>query len=96
EGKEGIQAGTTYVDFSLNCKWRVRPDKTWVRRFVEKQTTLQAGDSEEQMVETAYNNYIKQPLRTAVRAEVEQIGAMQIKDNQQKIADDLTRLMIEK
>ena len=95
EGKEQIQAGNTYLDLSLNCEWRVRPNKDAVRQFVEKQTTLTPGDNEEQIAQTAYDNYIKQPLRTAVRAEVEKIGAMQVKDHQQQIADDLTVKMQE-
>ena len=67
------------IAFQVHLVWRVRPEK--VRELVEKYSTLRAGDSSEEIVKVCYDNFLKQPLRTFARDEVQQLKGLEIKDN---------------
>ena len=67
------------IAFQVHIVWRVRPEK--VRELVEKYSTLQPGDSSDQIVKVCYDNFLKQPLRTFARDEVQQLKGLEIKDN---------------
>ncbi len=67
------------IAFQVHIVWRVRPEK--VRELVEKYSTLQPGDSPDQIVKVCYDNFLKQPLRTFARDEVQQLKGLEIKDN---------------
>ncbi len=67
------------IAFQVHIVWRVRPEK--VRELVEKYSTLQPGDSPDQIVKVCYDNFLKQPLRTFARDEVQQLKGLEIKDS---------------
>lgn len=88
-----IQNGTSVitkdnlpVGFSVHIVWRVDPTK--VREFVEKYSTLSAG-SGQSIEQTAYKNYLKEPLRTDARQEVQKLNGLDVKDNIPQIGKDL-------
>ncbi len=66
------------IAFRVHVLWKVRPDK--VKDFVEHFSTLQHGDNSESVVEVAYKNFLREPLRTFARDEVQQLNGLQIKD----------------
>ena len=65
--------------FQVHVVWRVHPEK--VRELVEKYSTMQPGDSPDQIVKVCYENFLKQPLRTFARDEVQQLKGLEVKDN---------------
>lgn len=76
------------VALNLNIVWRVHPDK--VKEFIEKFSTLQTGEeTADQVVQTAYNNYIKEPLRTITSAEVRKVNGLDIGGKLVPIGDEI-------
>ena len=67
------------VGFELSVTWRIR--RAHVQDFVERFTTLGMGADPERVVRVAYDNYIKQAIRTFARAEVQKYDGLQIKNN---------------
>ena len=67
------------VGFELSVTWRIR--RSQVRDFVERFTTLGLGTEPEKIVRVAYDNYIKQSIRTFARAEVQKYDGLQVKNN---------------
>lgn len=67
------------IAFQVHIVWRVRPEK--VRELVERYSTLQPGDSSNQIVKICYDNFLRQPLRTFARDEVQQLKGLEIKDS---------------
>jgi regulator of protease activity HflC (stomatin/prohibitin superfamily) len=67
------------VGFELSVTWRIR--RSQVRDFVERFTTLGMGAEPEKIVHVAYDNYIKQSIRTFARAEVQKYEGLQIKNH---------------
>ena len=61
--------------------WKVKADEQSVRDFVEHYTTMTAGQNSDQIVATAYANFLKQPLRTFARNELQKFDAIEVKDN---------------
>lgn len=66
------------VGFRIHIVWRVKPDQ--VQSFVEHYSTLGQGESPEQIVRVAYQNYLQEPLRTAARDVVQKVKGLDIKD----------------
>ena len=66
------------ISFSVHLVWKIRPEK--VQDFVEHYSTLAPGDDPDKIVQIAYNNFIKQPLRTFARDEVQQLNGLELKD----------------
>jgi SPFH domain / Band 7 family len=67
------------VGFELSVTWRIR--RSQVQDFVERFTTLGMGADPEKIIRVAYDNYIKQSIRTFARAEVQKYDGLQIKNN---------------
>lgn len=67
------------ISFDLHLTFRIRPDR--VRDFVEKYSTLRQDDLPDAIVTTAYNNFVKQPVRSDARAEVEKFEGLKIQEN---------------
>src|SRR5207248_871867 len=66
------------VSFSVHIVWKVRPDD--VKDFVEHYSTLYGQDKSDALVEDAYKNFLREPLRTFARDEIQQLNGLQIKD----------------
>jgi regulator of protease activity HflC (stomatin/prohibitin superfamily) len=57
------------ISFSAHITFRVDPAQ--VREFVEHYSTMRDGQEPEQIVRTAYDNFLKERLRTFVRDEIQ-------------------------
>lgn len=71
------------LQFAVNLIWHVDPAR--VKQFMERFTTLVPGDAvneqdPNQVVEVAYANYLRQPLRTDARDEIQRLDALDVKD----------------
>ncbi len=67
------------VGFELSVTWQIR--RSHVKDFVERFTTLGLGADPERIVHVAYDNYIKQAIRTFARDEIQKYDGLQIKEN---------------
>lgn len=72
------------VQFRVHIIWKVR--KTEVKEFVEKFTTLNDEKGETPLLHAAYSDYLKEPLRTFARAEVQKHNGLDIKDKIDEIS----------
>jgi regulator of protease activity HflC (stomatin/prohibitin superfamily) len=66
------------VSFEVHLIWRVKPDR--VREFVEKFAAIHDGTQPDVVVRTAYDNFLKQQLRTFARDEIKGRDGFAIKD----------------
>jgi regulator of protease activity HflC (stomatin/prohibitin superfamily) len=73
------------ISFRVHLVWRVVPDK--VRDFVEKYSTLQRADNPDKIVAVAYQNFLKEPLRTFARDEVQKLNGLEVKDQISELGD---------
>ena len=62
------------VGFNVHIVWRARPEA--VKELVERFSTLGEGS----VVETAYANFVREPLRTAARDAIQQHDGLAIKN----------------
>jgi len=70
------------VAFRVHVLWRVNAER--VKDFVEHYSTLEEGGQPEKIVAVAYRNFVREPLRTYARDEVQKLNGLEIKD---RIAD---------
>jgi regulator of protease activity HflC (stomatin/prohibitin superfamily) len=84
-----MSADSLKIAFRVHIVWRVLPDR--VKEFIERYSTLQPNDSPDRIVEVAYGNFIREPLRTYAREEVQKYKGLAIKDNITPIGDAITR-----
>jgi regulator of protease activity HflC (stomatin/prohibitin superfamily) len=83
-----LSSDSLKIAFRVHLVWRVRPDR--VKQFVENFSTLSPNDTADRIVEVAYRNFLKEPLRTYARDEVQKYKGLEIKDNIARIGDTLT------
>ena len=83
-----LSSDSLKIAFRVHLVWRVRPDR--VKQFVESFSTLHPNDSADRVVEVAYHNFLREPLRTYARDEVQKYKGLEIKDNIARIGDTLT------
>jgi regulator of protease activity HflC (stomatin/prohibitin superfamily) len=88
-----MSADSLKIAFRVHIVWRVRPDG--VKEFIERYSTLRSGDNPDQIVEVAYGNFIREPLRTYARDEVQKYKGLDIKDNITPIGQAITRRILE-
>jgi regulator of protease activity HflC (stomatin/prohibitin superfamily) len=86
-----LAADSLKIAFRVHLVWRVIPDK--VKEFIERYSTLQLTDSSDRIVEVAYANFIREPLRTYARDEVQKYKGLEIKDNITTIGEGITNRM---
>ncbi len=65
------------ISFNIHLVWKVRPGQ--VREVVEKYSTLERGGNADQIAQVAYNNFVKEPLRTFARDEVQRRDGLDLK-----------------
>jgi regulator of protease activity HflC (stomatin/prohibitin superfamily) len=75
------------VEFQVHVIWKVR--KADVKEFVEKFTTLNDSEGETPLLKSAYNDFLKEPVRTFSRSEVQKYNGLDIKDQIDKISNDI-------
>lgn len=73
------------ISFLVHVVWKVR--ETGVQDFVEKFSTLYENETSDKIVETAYQNFVREPLRTLARDEIQKLDGLQIKEQITPIGD---------
>jgi regulator of protease activity HflC (stomatin/prohibitin superfamily) len=81
------------ISFSVHLVWKVRPDR--VKEFVEKYSTLSDDRNPDRIVQTAYNNFLKEPLRTYARDEIQRLNGLEIKDRITPVGEAISRRVLE-
>jgi len=66
------------ISFNIHVVWRILPEK--VKEFIEKYSTLYKGDISDKIVQVAYGNFIREPIRTIARDEIQKLNALEIKN----------------
>lgn len=84
-----LSADSLKVSFRVHVVWRVIPERA--KDFVERYSTLQPGDHSDRIVQVAYANFIREPLRTFARDEVQKFKGLDVKDNITPIGEAITR-----
>lgn len=79
------------IGFRAHTIFRVRSDK--VKEFVEQYTTIEQGRDQ---VQVAFGNFLREPLRTEIRAAVAHYDAFSLNANIGKINQELTAWAQEK
>jgi regulator of protease activity HflC (stomatin/prohibitin superfamily) len=93
-GSEAVLASDNLkIEFRVHVVWRVQPDR--VRQFLENFSTLGPNDAPDAIVSLAYRNYLREPLRTYARDEVQKYKGLEIKDNIGRIGDALTARVLQ-
>jgi regulator of protease activity HflC (stomatin/prohibitin superfamily) len=83
-----LSSDSLKIAFRVHMVWRLRPDR--IKQFVESFSTLAPGDTPDTIVQVAYRNFLREPLRTYARDEVQKYKGLEIKDNITVIGDTLT------
>ncbi len=81
------------LQFAVHIVFRINPER--VKDFVEKYATLYDEDKPDELVQHAYENFVKEPLRTYSRDELQQFPGLQIKDNIKQIGATIQERVIE-
>jgi regulator of protease activity HflC (stomatin/prohibitin superfamily) len=81
------------ISFSVHLVWKVRPDR--VKEFVEKYSTLGDERNPDRIVQTAYSNFLKEPLRTYARDEIQRLNGLEIKDKITPVGEAISRRVLE-
>jgi regulator of protease activity HflC (stomatin/prohibitin superfamily) len=84
-----LSADNLKIAFRVHVVWRVIPDK--VKEFVERYSTLRPGDDPDRVVEVAYANFIREPLRAYARDEVQKYKGLDLKDNISPVGEAITK-----
>ncbi len=87
-----LSADSLKIAFRVHLVWRVRPEA--VKEFIERYSTLGAQDHSDRIVQVAYGNFIREPLRTYARDEVQKHKGLEIKDNITQIGEAITRRIV--
>ncbi len=88
-----LSSDSLKIAFRVHIVWKVRPDR--VKQFVEDYSTLRAADTPDMIVREAYHNFLREPLRTYAREEVQKYKGLEIKDNISAIGHTLTQRVLE-
>ena len=80
------------IGFRVHLVWKVRRDR--VKDFVEKYSTLYDNKKPDKIVQDAYNNFLREPLRTYARDEIQRLNGLEIKDKITPIGDAVFGLMV--
>ena len=79
------------VSFRVHLLWKVDAER--VKDLVEHYTTLEQGRQSEEVVRVAYNNFLREPLRTFARDEVQKLNGLEIKDRISELGDLIAKRM---
>jgi regulator of protease activity HflC (stomatin/prohibitin superfamily) len=75
------------VSYRAHVIWKVKADA--VKEFVEQYSTLGNNKEPDVVVQTAFANFMKEPLRTYARAEVQKHNGLEIKQKIDEIGDEI-------
>jgi len=83
KGSEVLSKDNLQIAFQIHVAFRIKADK--VKEFVEHYSTLyDKKDHSDEVVKISYDNFVKEPIRTYARDEVQKLNGLEIKD---KISD---------
>ena len=89
-GTEAVLAkNDLMVQFKVHLVFRIKPQM--VREFFEKYSVLYHDRTPDKVVEDAYKNYLKEPLRTSARDNIQALKALDIKDNIKQLGQTITQ-----
>lgn len=71
------------ISFRLHVVWRVRADN--VKDFVEHYSTIHEGSTKGKLEEVAFTHFMKEPIRTYGRDEVQKFKGAEIKEKIEEI-----------
>ncbi len=81
------------ISFSVHLVWKIRFDR--IKDFVEKYSTLAGEKDPDKIVQTAYNNFLKEPLRTFARDEIQRLNGLEIKDKITPVGAAISQRVLE-
>ena len=81
------------ISFSVHLVWKVQPDR--VKEFVEKYSTLYDDRNPDRIVQTAYGNFLREPLRTYARDEIQRLNGLEIKDRITPVGEAISKRVLE-
>ncbi len=81
------------ISFSVHLVWKVRPDR--VKEFVERYSTLSDDRNPDRIVQVAYGNFLKEPLRTYARDEIQRLNGLEIKDRITPVGEAISKRVLE-
>jgi regulator of protease activity HflC (stomatin/prohibitin superfamily) len=87
-----LSSDSLKISFRVHAVWRVRPEG--VKEFIERYSTLRPGDNPDRIVEVAYANFVREPLRTYARDEIQIYKGLEVKDNITPIGEAITRRIL--
>src|SRR3989475_770812 len=79
------------VSFRVHLLWKVDAER--VKDLVEHYTTLDLGKRSEEVVRVAYDTFLREPLRTYARDEVQKLNGIEIKDRITEVGDLIAKRM---
>jgi len=78
-GESVLSKDNLKIGFRVHIVWKVQADR--VQEFVEKYSTLTSDTKDpNSVVRVAYDNFLREPLRTCARDEIQQLNGLEIKD----------------
>jgi regulator of protease activity HflC (stomatin/prohibitin superfamily) len=81
------------ISFRVHVVWRVR--ETAIKDFVERYSTLYgAGESSDKIVEIAYTNFLREPLRTYARDSIQTLNGLAIKEQITPVGDAILQRVL--
>lgn len=75
------------IGFRVHLIWKVRRDR--IKDFVERYSTLYDDKKPDKIVQDTYNNFLREPLRTYARDEIQRLNGLEIKDKITPIGDSV-------
>jgi regulator of protease activity HflC (stomatin/prohibitin superfamily) len=85
--KDGMQ-----ISFSVHITFRINPDR--VKDFVEHYSTMQTSDSPDKIVQVAYQNFLRERLRTYARDSVQRVAWQELTANIDTIGQEVNQRVI--
>jgi len=81
------------ISFSVHLVWKVRADR--VKEFVERYSTLYEDRNPDKIVQTAYGNFLREPVRTYARDEIQRLNGLEIKDRITPVGDAIGKRVLD-
>ena len=77
------------VSFRVHVVWKMRADR--IKEFVERYSTLYDDHNPDKVVRVAYGNFLREPLRTYARDEIQRLNGLEIKDRITPVGEAIFR-----
>jgi len=77
------------ISFRVHILWKVNEER--VKDLVEKYSTLNHDRNSEKVVKETYDNFLREPLRTISRDEVQKLNGLEVKNNISLIGENITK-----